>query len=370
MPIHYTEDRWSRIRETYDAWWEHRLDRPVIPVKLKGLDPGRPQPKAPVLSQATALDLSWTAEELIDRLDYELSQIEFLGDAFPYFNMDVFGPGVAAAYMGSTPRLGSTGHIWFQPADGYKELSELHFEYDPDNIWLKRTKEIYHAANAKWHGQVVMGMVDLGGNLDILASFRGTENLLMDLYDEPEEVQRCIREIEALWFRYYEELNEILEECNKGYADWSKIYSSKRSYVPQSDFCYMIGNPMFKEFVAPQLSRFANRIPNTIYHLDGPGELTHMEDFMNMNFNAIQWVKSPETQVTQWPDVFKRIAASGKGIQVWGGVHTGPESIHEQIDTIAEQIGTRKGLLYNDYVDDISKREQYIEMLEKYGVEI
>lgn len=315
MAIHWNEARWARIKDTYEAWWEHRLDRPVIPVKLKGLDPGRPEPKAPLLSQSTALDLSWTAEELIDRVDYELSQIEFLGDAYPCFNMDVLGPGVAAAFMGATPRHGSTHQIWFMPDDGYKELADLHFEYDPDNLWLNRIKDIYRAANAKWHGQVVMGMPDLGGYLDILASFRGTENLLYDLYDEPEEVQRCIHEIEVLWFRYYDELNEILEECNKGYTDWTRIYSGKRSYIPQCDFCYMISNPMFKEFVKPQLERFAKRVPHTVYHLDGSGELNHL-------------------------------------------------------DGISEQIGTRKGLMYIEFVDSMDLRDEYIAILNKYGVEI
>ena len=128
MPIHFPEERWARIKKTYDAWWEHRLDRPVIPVSLKGLDPGRPEPKAPLLTQATALDLSWSAEEVIDRIDYELSQIEFLGDAFPYYNMAVMGPGIAAAYMGCTPYHNSTKQIWFKPKDGYKELADLHFE--------------------------------------------------------------------------------------------------------------------------------------------------------------------------------------------------------------------------------------------------
>jgi 5-methyltetrahydrofolate--homocysteine methyltransferase len=214
-----------------------------------------------------------------------------------------------------------------------------------------------------------MGMVDLGGNLDILASFRGTENLLMDLYDEPEEVQRCIWEIEALWLRYYDELNAILEECNQGYADWSMIYSSKRVYVPQSDFCFMIGNSLFKEFVAPQLSLFAKRIPNTMYHLDGPGELTHLEDIVNMDFNAIQWVKHPETKITDWPDVYKRIGESGKGIQIWNEPG-GASSMEERLETLARQSGNRNALLHNPVVDDLSKRDEYIALLKKYGIEV
>jgi len=361
MAIHFTNEQWARVRKNSRAWWEQRLERPLVSVKLKGLDPGRPEPKAPLLTQATALDLSWSPEELIDRIDYELSQYEFLGDAFPCYNFDCFGPGVAAAFMGATPD-NTTGSIWFMVPE-YKELKDLHFEYDPDNIWLNRVKDIYRAGNKKWKGQVIMGMVDLGGNLDILATFRGTENLLMDLYDEPEEVQRCIWEIEALWMRYYDELNSILEECNPGYTDWARIYSDKRSYVLQSDFCYMISNPMFREFVLPQLELATKRIPNTLYHLDGPGEIKHLEDLCELStLNAIQWVPGAGNKPqSQWPEIYRRIADSGKGIQIWEGF--------DCLEAISKQIGTTKGIMQNCIYDDLSRLEDYKALLTKFGVE-
>ena len=49
--IDFSPERWRRIRETYGKWWRHELERPLIPIVLKGRDPGRPQPAAPLLSQ-------------------------------------------------------------------------------------------------------------------------------------------------------------------------------------------------------------------------------------------------------------------------------------------------------------------------------
>ena len=73
------------------------------------------------------------------------------------------------------------------------------------------------------------------------------QEFFMNLYDEPEEVKRLVKELHDLWMRYYGELCEILEECAQGYSDWSKIFSSQRSYIIQSDFSFMISNPMFQE---------------------------------------------------------------------------------------------------------------------------
>ena len=53
VTIDFSPERWSRVRETYRLWWRGELERPVIPVVLEDRDPGRPEPDAPLLSQAT-----------------------------------------------------------------------------------------------------------------------------------------------------------------------------------------------------------------------------------------------------------------------------------------------------------------------------
>ena len=175
MPINFTSERWDKVKETYRLWWAGELDRPIIPVYLLGGDADRSQPDAPLLSQATCADLSIPAEDIIDRIDYEMSRVAFLGDAFPYFNMDCFGPGVIAAFLGG--RLdNASGQVWFFP-DKELPISEIHFEYNPDNIWFRRIKELYTAGMERWAGQVLMGMTDIGGNLDVLSTFRPAEKL-------------------------------------------------------------------------------------------------------------------------------------------------------------------------------------------------
>lgn len=97
MPIDFAPKRWAQIRSTYRQWWASELERPIIPIGLVGRDPGRPVPDAPLLSQQGCADWSVSPAALIDRIDYELLRKVFLGDAFPWVNRDVFGPGVAAA---------------------------------------------------------------------------------------------------------------------------------------------------------------------------------------------------------------------------------------------------------------------------------
>ena len=339
MAIDFSPERWEKVKETYRRWWAGELQRPIVELVLTGRDPGRPQPKAPVLSQATCADLTIPAEELIDRLDYELSKEVYLGDAFPMVNMHMFGPGVAAAFLGA--RLdNSTGGVWFHPPADVP-VEDLHFTYDPNNIWLRRIKEICAAAMQRWQGQVQVGMADLGGTLDILSTFRPSEKLLMDLVDSPEEVKRLMGEIHELWHRFYAEIDAVLQPVNPGYSAWCQIFSDQPYYIYQCDFSYMISPDMFREFARDELEASSRRLPRCFYHLDGRGQLPHLDMILAMErVNGVQWVPGDGAPgLDRWIDVYRRIFAAGKKTQVYGPIAL--------VRRIIGEVGVGPGMHYH-----------------------
>ncbi len=318
MAIHFDLERMNNVRETYAKWWRGELDRPLVRITLADAYPVEKRTHAPALSQANCTELNWSPDEIIDALDEELSRYEFLGDAFPMVNLDSFGPGVLSAFCGA--RLdNSSGSVWFFP-NGEKEIGDIHVRYDPDNVWARRIKSLYKAGAARWNGRVVMGMPDLGGVMDVVAALRGSENLLLDLYDAPEEVQRVIGETQTAWYEAYADFRAAMGP-QMGYSDWSGLLSSKPSYILQCDFCYMIGNPMFREFVLETLRRDVDRLDNTIYHLDGIGQLNHLDDVLALEkLNAVQWVSGAgQPDAIHWLDVYRRIQAAGKQMWIVGG---------------------------------------------------
>jgi hypothetical protein len=358
MSIDFTCDRWQQVRITHDKWWRGELDRPLIPVTIKDCPANRPEPAAPLLSQATCADLSIPAEALIDRIDYELSQYRFLGDAFPYFNLDCFGPGIVAAFLGGMLD-NSTGRVWFHPPRDCP-IQELHFKFDPDNVWFRRVSEIYAAGMRRWQGQVLMGMTDLGGILDILSAFRPGQELLFDLYDHPEEVLRLVGEAHEAWHRYYTALNAVLQPLNPGYSDWSAIYSSEPCYMLQCDFCYMIGPDMFAEFVKPELRLSCQKLANPFYHLDGPGQLLHLDSLLQIEaLKGVQWVPGPDAaDCSRWPEVYRKIRGAHKLIQLYGSF--------EVLDAVSEQLGSARGihLKHASGPDEVS----ILRKLSEYGI--
>ncbi len=361
MPIDFTPERWQKVKETYRQWWAGELDRPIIPAVIPGRDPGRPAPAAPLLSQATCTDFSWSPEALVDRIDYEFSRYTFLGDAYPWFNMDCFGPGVVAAMLGA--RLdNSSGRVWFwPPADC--PIHDIHLEFDPENPWLKRIKDICAAAMERWQGQVLVGMTDLGGNLDIPATFRTTEKLLLDLIDHPEEVKRLTWEAHECWHKAYQAINAALQPVNPGYSDWSGIYSDQPYYILQSDFSYMISPRMFGRFVLPELQATCKRLPRTFYHLDGVGQIPHLDQLLSIpELDGVQWIHGDgKPDCAHWPEIYQKIHAAGKKIQLHSGGF-------EAIEAVTQQIGSANGIQYQMIFATPDREAEIRARLQSYGI--
>jgi hypothetical protein len=166
---------------------------------------------------------------------------------------------------------------------------------------------------------VLVGITDIGGNLDILASLRGSQKLLLDLIDTPDEVDRLTREITSLWLRYYNELYALTASTGRGNACWGPVWSPGKGYMLQSDFSYMISPSMFERFVIPDLEKCCRYLDYAFYHLDGKGELPHLDQLLSLDrLRGIQWQPGDgQPMADNWPEVLQRIRLGSKLVQVF-----------------------------------------------------
>lgn len=360
MAIDFSEERWATIKADARRWWAGELGRPLIQFTLGGRDPQRPAPKLPRVSlDTTSYDLKVSPADIVDRWDYELSCRRFLGDAFPYVWPD-FGPGVIAAFIGGRPDPGRNT-VWFHP-EREQEVQDIRWRYEANPAWSKRIEDISRAALERWGSMVQVGMTDLGGNLDILSTFRPSEKLLLDLYDSPDAVKRLTWEAHELWWRYYDRFNAVLQPRNPGYTAWAPIFSTEPYYMLQCDFCYMVSPAMFDEFVKPELAASCRRLSNAFYHLDGIGQLPHLDSLLEIKeLKGIQWVPGDgQPGMTHWPEVYRKIRKAGKLIQIWGDLHT--------LDVLAEQLGSAEGIVMFGNAKP-GQEAAVRDLLRKYGAE-
>ncbi len=338
----FSSNRWADVLADYDAWWSGSLQRPLLAITVAGGEPHRPPPAFAARDFTSFFEESISADDVVDTWDYSLAAERYYGDAIPHV-MPNFGPGVTAAFMGCRLVNGDTT-VWFEPPEPPPALQDLHITPTPDSPWLSRIADLYHAALRRWNGRVQLDMTDLGGNLDIVAAFRTTNQLLLDLYDSPADVKRLTWEAHHGWWHYYEQLNRILQPHNPGYTGWIPVLSSTPYYNLQCDFAYMLGPDMFDEFVKPELIATCKRLGRKIYHLDGVGQLPHLDSLLAIpELDAIQWVMGENRpDAEHWIHVYRKILDAGKRMQIsCGHANVG----FRIIDVLKRELGTTRGII-------------------------
>jgi len=314
IELHFTEADWERVTDAWTAWWAHDLYRPLVMVE--GMVHGSEAVVAAAPDFTSNFGLDVPAGNVIDCYQARLEATRWYGDAFPKWWLN-FGPGIMAGFLGAQVHC-MPDTVWFTPGSG-SAISEIDLVYDAQNPWWLRIQELTRLAIRRWGDAVAIAHTDLGGNLDILASLRDTQQLLFDLYDSPEEVIRLGDRITALWWRYYDELAGIIAEAGRGTTPWAAIWSPERCYMLQSDFSYMISPQMFERFVLPDLSACCDALDHAFYHLDGQGQIPHLDMLLSLGrLRGIQWIPgdgAPPPE--QWIPLLKRIRDAGKLCQLY-----------------------------------------------------
>ncbi len=303
------KDDWEEARDGLEAWWEGTLvDRPVI------------MARAPRSNASPDLD-GWGFARYPDRPMKVLEHFErwcsgtyFGGEAFPNLFVNL-GAGVLGAILGARPRFYSNT-VWFQSSMEWEDLEEV--EFDSENPWWERVRTYTEKSVAEGEGKYFVSMTDLGGILDIVQSLRGKKKLMIDLFRRPEKVLDLSWKVLDIWHRCYDELYQIIQTGMKGSSAWLSIWCDGKWYPIQCDYAYMLSPGKFREFVLPFLKEQCRRLDRCVYHLDGHGQLPHLDDLLEIDdLDAIQWVPGAgkkQCGSDEYYDMYRKVKAAGKGL--------------------------------------------------------
>jgi hypothetical protein len=313
LKLRFSEADWECIRRDWAAWWTGELERPLVVLEcLEYLDRYDPHCAGTFLGN---YPLDAPAEAILNEFIPRLENTHYLGDAFPRFWPN-FGPGIVAAFAGAQvhPAWDTT---WFTPGPSVP-LADLHVTANWQNSWWLRVVEFTRAAIERWGAELAVGLTDLGGNLDVIASLRETRLLLMDLVKSPQEVERLAGETTRLWLECFERLCAIIEPAGGGVTCWGPLWAPGRGYMLQSDFSYMISPKMYERFVLPDLEACCAAMEYAFYHLDGKGQLVHVDALLSIpRLRGIQWVPGfGKPPCEEWLPLLKKIRNAGKLCQV------------------------------------------------------
>ncbi len=349
MPLLYKKD-WDESKKRFEAFWNRDIaDRPLLLIGTATDGSGEVPPTPPATLEERYTDVDY----LLAAVEYGLKRTYYAGDMFPHF-APYLGAGSVALYLGSEPGF-AEDTIWFEKCiDGLKDPIP---SFDPNNKWWLKTLEITQKAVERFRGKALVTFPDLVENVDIIASLRGTEELLFDLIECPEDVHRWQKALLDLYFEYYDRLYDMIKEDDGGSSFIAfNIWGPGRTAKIQCDFSAMISKPMFDEFVAPYLEEQAKRLDYVCYHLDGPGALQHVDTLVSLpNIDAIQWTPGAGTSGVgdpAWIPLYKKIREAGKSL-----VLLGPSP--DEAEHIAREVGP-EGILFATGADSPEHADEIV----------
>lgn len=313
----------------YEQFWTRtNTDRVILNLSA---------PTAPAFRGHTSLEEKWLdADYICEQFKYNTEHTFFAAEGVPMLFTNL-GPGCFSACIGGPYAL-AENTIWFDgapPVKSWENPPPLSFDQGSE-MWQHVVRLQDRFAKEGFH----FSITDLGGIMDIVSSLRGAETLLYDLYDYPEEVRAYTKEVKDLWFEGFQKQVETIRQTGQPYNNWMNIPSAKPWYPIQCDFCAMISPTHFEEFVLEDLAEQADRIDRTIYHLDGKGELPHLDMILDIpSLTGVQWVPGdgqPQHWDEQWFRIYRKIQDKKKNLVLTGGLSdrdmAGAERLIKSID--------------------------------------
>jgi hypothetical protein len=327
MPIEHVPD-WEKRLGRQDAFWSRQIvDRPLVWVTVPKKKAVVPWPKEK--AWPSLRDRWMDTQRIVELAAARAMNTEWLGDSLPTAWPNL-GPEVFSAFFGQDLEYTETTS-WSVPIlHDWKDAARIRFSRE--NFYYNKLKEMTRALLDAGRGKFYTGLTDYHPGGDCIAAWRDPQNLAVDMVEHVEDVKQLLRYVDQVYLQVYDDFHDWLAGERQAINTWAGMVSTKKWYVPSNDFSCMISKAMFDDVFLPGIAAECRHYEASIYHLDGPGAMQHLESLLAIpELCAIQWVYGAgRGRASDWLDVYRRCQAAGKGVQIW----VDPD----EIDTMMENL--------------------------------
>lgn len=346
---------WQEARQRILDWWD---GKGFIVGSGLGVRLTRPYADLPTPEPASSLEQQW-----VD-VPWRIQQSRRLAawSGYPLETVPVvepvLGPGSLALYLGCKPTW-QERTVWFHPCISDPDACPP-IRLNTANPWWQKQIQLVRGMIETAQGDYLVDMPDMIENWDVLASMRGSQELLMDMVERPGWVKERIDQITDAYFNAFDSIYALLRPQD-GVCNHLRTWFPGKVAKIQCDGSAMFSPAMFREFVIPALVRQCEWLDRSLYHLDGSQSLCHLEALLEIDsLDAIEWTpdpKAPSAGSPYWYDLYRLVLRSGKRLQVLGAA---PEEIPSLIDALGCD-----GIYFLSWFTTESESEQYERVVEK-----
>ena len=299
----------------FEAWWQGgRLDRPPVSLAVEHKNSLRTPRSNHANLRDRWLDVEFQVESAIARLEAS----PCLGDSVPSWTPNV-GPDLTSTLFGAELVFGESTswcqHTLHETADWERFIAT---PPNFDNLYWKTIDDMITLAADRFAGRFYVAMPDLHGSFDMLSGLRGPEDVCLDLVDAPDLVFQASLHASRAYVEGYRRLYQRLTALGQPSTTWCSYLHNGPAYIPSCDFWCLVSKEIGQEIIRPSIEMEMAPLERTIFHLDGPQALQHLDTMLALpNLNAVQWVYGAgQGNAMKWLDVYRRCRKAGKALQI------------------------------------------------------
>ncbi len=310
MPLGFKQDSDMALKR-HEAFFERDIiDRPPIMFSFPKANPTPGVKRTYDSFEERWLDIDARCEDMIR----ELENTDFLYDALPIAFPNL-GPEIFSAWCGCDYAFGDTTS-WTKPCVKDIETDTQKARLDMNHPLFKLLVRFTRRLIDESDGRYIVGLTDFHPGGDHLAALRDPANLAMDLLDDPDWVDYMLLRSMPEYYAAYGVFWQMIHEANMPATSWLPLAHDGTFYIPSNDFSCMISKSMFDKHFLPGIAQECKFYERSIYHLDGPGALRHLDSLLDIpELDCVQWVCGAGNEgFARWREVYRRIQNAGKGI--------------------------------------------------------
>jgi hypothetical protein len=315
------KENWEETKRNFTRWWNREgLVFGMYGAPLAAV----PREDVPAPERFPAMD---TAEFYTDtdlrarRNHWDLARRSYSADILPIADTEI-GPGSLSLFLGCEPDF-RKDTVWAIPClrtDRPEDLPPI--ELDPANRWWQLHEQTIRDSLALGRGKYLVGFPDLYGGIDILGLMRGIETLLLDMIERPEWVLERTEQVDRALFDVCTRIHDTIGSEDGGSSDIAfKLWGPGKTLHLQCDLSAMFSPKMFERFAVPFLKRQCRWFDYTMFHLDGPNCVKHLDMLLEIEeLDAIEWTpgaQGPRGGDPSWYGLYRKILDAGKSLQAY-----------------------------------------------------
>ena len=306
---------WEETKQRYRAWWGHEY---FGRCGLSVIAPKKNPPPTPEAPQAASVQQQWYDLDHISAWQqYSMSRTFYGGEAVPIWNGGYPGHTSIPVFCGCKCELDwNTG--WVYPMLTGEGLAYQSLRIHAECREYKFALDLLRRGVQEAAGKSLVSVGAFGGGGDTLSGLRGTDRLLIDYMDRPEQVKAAEERCMDLFIEYYETIYSITRQANEGSICWFGTWAPGKQYCAHNDFSYMISPKMFRELFLPAIERQTRYLDYTTYHVDGIAAFAHVDALCELpRLQVIQILPGAgKPSPLHYMDVLKKVQARKRNLHI------------------------------------------------------